>query len=146
SNLVLGILAELKPVINESHGKYIEQQARLAKRREEIKKAEPGPPATFKVEQEKWKTQEKEGRSPTRDRKRASVSKEEREEPWDLLKQMEGIKFVGGRPQVQHVASVPRTRMEFKYPTVQQQQQQPQQLRQYDSINAQQPAPSTSPS
>ena len=121
--MVLGILQELKPLITEAHGKWVEQQARLVKRRQEIKSASPSPPATFRAEKEKLgRSSEREG--PTAD-KRRSDQNDEREEPWDLLKQMEGIKFVSGRPQIKD-APVQRTRLEFKYPTVAQQKQQQQ--------------------
>ena len=105
----------MKPIINESHEKYLEQQARIEKRRQKIKAAPPAPPATLKAEKEKQSH-----------RQYQEVNRETHEngvpeEPWDLLKQMEGIKFVSGRPQVQETP-VPRTRLEFKYPTVSHQQ------------------------
>jgi hypothetical protein len=114
ADVVLGILQELKPLIAEAHERYVEQQTRLAKRRQEIKSAPPGPPATFKAEQEKWsQRQERDVQS------RGSVSRTE-EEPWDLLKEMEGIKIVSGRPQVREPL-VQRTKLEFQYPSVSQQ-------------------------
>jgi hypothetical protein len=119
--VVLGILQELKPLINESHERYLELQARAAKRRQEIKSAPPAAPATFKSEQERWK---QEGRN--RESQSTNAKNGDKEEPWDLLKQMEGIKFVSGRPQVDD-APVQRTKLEFKYPTISPQQQQQQQ-------------------
>jgi hypothetical protein len=124
--VVLGILQELKPLINESHERYLELQARTAKRRQEIKSAPPAAPATFKSEQERWK---QEGRPQNRESQNTNAKNGDKEEPWDLLKQMEGIKFVSGRPQVSD-APVQRTKLEFKYPTISQQQQQQQQQQQ----------------
>jgi hypothetical protein len=123
--VVLGILQELKPLINDSHERYLELQARAAKRRQEIKSAPPAPPATFKSEQERWK----QTRPQSREEIQGKDAKDgEPEESWDLLKQMQGIKFVSGRPQVND-APVQRTKLEFKYPTISQQQQQQQQQR-----------------
>jgi len=113
----LGILAELKPLINEAHEKYVEQQARAAKRRQQIKTGPPAPPVTLKQEREK--VERRKSQEPAReDEERNGVQ----DEPWDLLKQMQGIKFVSGRPQVQETPIPPRQRSEFKYPSVSQQQ------------------------
>ena len=95
ANVVLGVLQELKPLITAAHEEYVAQQARIAKRREEIKRGPPAPPATLQ----------------------AAQARQSGEEPWDLLKQMEGIKFVGGRPRVD--VPVNRTKIEFKYPAIQ---------------------------
>jgi hypothetical protein len=129
SEVVLGILAELKPLINEAHEKYAEQQARLAKRRQQIKTGPPAPPATLKHERDKVERR-KSQEPPRDDDERNGV----RDEPWDLLKQMQGIKFVSGRPQVQEAPIPPRQRLEFKYPAVSQQQQ----MQSYSSSESQQ--------
>jgi hypothetical protein len=125
--VVLGILQELKPLITESHERHLQLQARAAKRRQEIKSAPPAAPATLKSEQERWK---QEGRLQNRETQSTNAKNGEKEEPWDLLKQMEGIKFVSGRPQVND-APIQRTKLEFKYPTISQQQQQQQQQQRY---------------
>jgi len=111
-------LGELKPLINEAHQKFLENQARLMKRRQEIRSASPAPPATLKAEKEKENNRQVQENQGNRDSQ--STRNGVREEPWDLLKQMEGIKFVSGRPQVQETP-VPRTRLEFRYPSVSQQ-------------------------
>ena len=97
----------------------MEQQVKAAKRRQEIKSAPPGPPASFKAEQDKWsQRQDRNGRS---ERDTKGISTQEKDEEWDLLKQMEGIKFVGGRPQVSQLPpEVPRTKLEWKYPSISQ--------------------------
>jgi len=123
ANVVLRILGDLKPLINDAHEKYIDQQTKLAKRRQQIRTSSPAPPATLKAEQEKQQVR-RTSQEFQQIRQHDSVNGA-KEEPWDLLKQMEGIKFVSGRPQVQD-APVPRTRIEFRYPTVEQQQQQQQ--------------------
>jgi hypothetical protein len=42
------------------------------------------------------------------------------DEQWDILRQIQGIRFVGGRPQVEEErpAFAPRTKMEFRYPAI----------------------------
>ena len=110
----MGILAELRPLINEAHEKYVEQQVRLAKIRQQIKTGQPAPPATLKDEREKVERR----KSQERPRDDENESNAAREEPWDLLKQMQGIKFVSGRPQVQEAPFPQRQRLEFKYPSV----------------------------
>jgi hypothetical protein len=111
ADVVLEILQELKLLISEAHGKWVEQQARIAKRRQEIKSASPSPPATFLAEKEKL------SRSAERDgqvaEKRRSGQNGEWKEPWDLLKLMEGIKFVSGWPLVKDTL-LQRTKLEFK--------------------------------
>lgn len=129
SEVVLGILAELKPLINEAHEKYVEQQARAAKRRQQIKTGPPAPPATLKHEREK--VERRKSQEPPPDDKDSNGV---REEPWDLLKQMQGIKFVSGRPQIQETLVPPRQKLEFKYPSVSQQNQ----LQSYSSTEHQQ--------
>ena len=137
--MVLGILAELRPLINEAHEKFVEQQARAAKRRQQIKTGPPAPPATLKNEQEK--VERRKSQEPPRDEEDKNGA---RDEPWDLLKQMQGIKFVSGRPQVQDAPIPPRQRLEFKYPTVSQHQHQL--LQSYSTAERQQfQIPSTSP-
>jgi hypothetical protein len=115
--VVLGILAELKPLINEAYDRFLEQQARAAKRRQQIRNASPAPPATLKAEREKQLRHQQESRQDRETDSRNGV----KEEPWDLLKQMEGIKFVSGRPQVQEAPPVLRTRLEWTYPSIQRQ-------------------------
>jgi hypothetical protein len=108
-------------LINEAHEKFLAQQARAAKRRQQIRSASPAPPATFKAEHNKQKQTYSQD-TLRRDEQRDTVNRNGvREEPWDLLKQMEGIKFVSGRPQVQDTP-IPIPRLEFKYPSVHQQQ------------------------
>lgn len=119
--MVLGILQELKPIINESHEKFVAQQIKLAKRRQEIKAAPPAPPASLKAEQDKYsQRQDRYGRTHTTTKTQEGSSQEAREEEWDLLKQMEGIKFVSGRPQVSQAPEIPRTKLEWKYPSISQ--------------------------
>jgi len=105
-------LAELKPLINEAHDRYTEQRARAAKRLQQIKSSPPRPPATFKAEQDKEQSQV--GFPQSRQQQA------EREELWDLQKQIQGIKLVNGRPQVSDTP-VARTKMEFNYPLLAQQ-------------------------
>lgn len=82
-----------------------------------MRTSSPGPPSTLKAEQEKLAQVQNRQDHQQRDSTRNGVV----EEPWDLLKQMEGIKIVRGRPQVQETPP-PSARLEFKYPTVIQQQ------------------------
>ena len=115
---MLGILQELKPQITEAHERYRIQQERLSKIRSQQGKSAgpPAPPATFKAAQEKQlKFQETRGSQVEfREELNGAV-----QEPWDLLKQMQGIKFVSGRPQVQEQSPPPpRTKMEFQYPAI----------------------------
>jgi len=118
SSVVLGILQELKPHITEAHERYRIQQERLAKLRSQQAKSTgpPAPPATFKAAREKQlKFQETRGnQAEFREDANGVV-----QEPWDLLKQMQGIKFVSGRAQVQEQPPPPpRTKMEFRYPAI----------------------------
>jgi len=117
SSVVLAILQELKPHITEAHERYRIQQERLAKIRSQQGKSAgpPAPPATFKAAQEKQlKFQETRGNQ-VESRELNGVVRE----PWDLIKQMQGIKFVSGRPQVQEQSPPPpRTKMEFQYPAI----------------------------
>jgi hypothetical protein len=83
---VLGILSDLKTIINAAHEEHLEEEQR-------IRAGPPLPPATFKAEKEKQNL-----------------------EPYDILKQMEGIKIVHGR--VRLTEPPPRTKLEFNYPLV----------------------------
>ena len=81
-------------------------------------KGPPAPPATLRAEQNKWQAHPQYQQQPTSQLPQAKVDRQ-KEEPWDLLKQMEGIKIVSGRPRVNNIVPVQRTKMEFKYPTIQ---------------------------
>jgi hypothetical protein len=127
----LKILGDLKPIINEGYEQYQEKQARISKRVQKIRKSPPAPPATFKAEQEKQKQVHLQSRWHHQDlqfQNDNEAMNRVNEEPWDLIKQMEAIKFVSGRPQVPE-APIQRTKIEFNYPAVilqpQQLQQQP---------------------
>ena len=112
----------MKPIINQAHEKFLEERTRAANRRGQIRTAPPALPATFEAEREKQNQRQRQNKESIQERISDGRNEAREDDTWDLLKQMEGIKFVRGRPQVQDTP-VPRTRVEFNYPSILQQPQ-----------------------